>query len=211
MPPGQVNNADVVPRLLGTSLDSLHSYMAHYLPALGVRSPHCQKHMQGSECDMLRIQGGAACLGRHCRPWRGLCEQHVLEPGFGPCRRSERQPPTTTPSARTTSLWAAKLGRPSMAVTPAARVGEPPAVTRPCMSRLGSSPPQPSCPCAVWPAADMHTPLLCHRRDHWVPVSSFQRPDRMMLCVLWYRRACHPLLLAACGIPGGRGRRGIRR
>ena len=33
----QVNNADVVPRLLGTSLDFLHSYMAYYLPALGVR------------------------------------------------------------------------------------------------------------------------------------------------------------------------------
>ena len=34
----QVNNMDVVPRLLGTSMEFLHSYMAAYVPALGVRA-----------------------------------------------------------------------------------------------------------------------------------------------------------------------------
>ena len=31
-----VNNADVVPRLLGTSLDSLHGLLAAYLPMIQV-------------------------------------------------------------------------------------------------------------------------------------------------------------------------------
>lgn len=62
-----VNNADVVPRLLGTSLDVLHAVMESYVPLIGVSSAHAMLHHTASTC--LRVEAGLLTFAGH---WYGI-------------------------------------------------------------------------------------------------------------------------------------------
>lgn len=56
-----VNNADIVPRLLGTSLDSVHEAMEGYIPSMKVHSL------------IMHIQGSGFCLS-----WRPPCAYSMI-------------------------------------------------------------------------------------------------------------------------------------
>ena len=51
-----VNNADIVPRLLGTSLDSLHGLLEAYLPIIQV----CTAHASGRS-GLVHSRGNKQC------------------------------------------------------------------------------------------------------------------------------------------------------